>query len=85
MSICRGATHNRRIGSRALAVVSVALKKQPHGDSSHIEALLAAAKLSSHAIPSWLEAELRTNHAGEYGAVEIYRGALYGAYQCFIS
>ena len=59
-------------GSRALAVVG-------HGESSKVEALLATAKRSSHAFPPWLQAELRTNHAGEFGAVEIYRGALFGA------
>ena len=29
-------------------------------------------------IPDWLRLELRTDHAGEYGAVQIYNGAYYG-------
>ena len=29
-------------------------------------------------MPPWLMLEMRTNHAGEYGAVQIYNGAYYG-------
>ena len=29
-------------------------------------------------MPRWLLLEMRTNHAGEYGAVQIYKGAYYG-------
>ena len=29
-------------------------------------------------MPHWLLLEMRTNHAGEYGAVQIYNGAYYG-------
>jgi 3-demethoxyubiquinol 3-hydroxylase len=36
----------------------------------------AQAELQS--IPPWLLSEMRTNHAGEYGAVQIYTGAYYG-------
>lgn len=31
-----------------------------------------------HNMPSWLLMEMKTNHAGEYGAVQIYTGAYYG-------
>eukprot|EP00802_Teleaulax_amphioxeia_P023537 Tamp_24131.p1 GENE.Tamp_24131~~Tamp_24131.p1 ORF type:complete len:267 (-),score=37.30 Tamp_24131:203-1003(-) len=44
-----------------------------------IKTLTAAAKRQSHLFPAWLQTELKTDHAGEYGAVEIYRGALLGA------
>lgn len=36
------------------------------------------AEMRTHPLPSWLVTELRTNQAGEYGAVRIYEGALVG-------
>jgi demethoxyubiquinone hydroxylase (CLK1/Coq7/Cat5 family) len=54
---------------------------QAHRDAApeEIQALTTAAKRQSHLFPAWLQTELKTDHAGEYGAVEIYRGALLGA------
>jgi len=35
-----------------------------------------AANASRHSLPEWLIADLRSDHAGEMGAVMIYRGIL---------
>jgi len=63
---------------RGLAVVA-ALQPKDSAKGRTIAALLASAKLTTHSFPAWLRTELRTDHAGEFGAVEIYRGALLGA------
>jgi demethoxyubiquinone hydroxylase (CLK1/Coq7/Cat5 family) len=34
--------------------------------------------IEKETFPDWLKLELRTNQAGEYGAVQIYNGAYYG-------
>jgi len=44
-----------------------------------IVAMTTAAKETVNNFPNWLQMELKTDHAGEFGAVEIYRGALLGA------
>lgn len=38
--------------------------------------LIGAANQADHELPDWLIRELRSNHAGEVGAVMIYRGIL---------
>ena len=38
--------------------------------------LVGAANQADHELPDWLIADLRSNHAGEAGAVMIYRGIL---------
>jgi 3-demethoxyubiquinol 3-hydroxylase len=46
--------------------------------SPEIAKILQVAEIESKSIPNWLLLELKTNHAGEFGAVQIYRGAFYG-------
>lgn len=65
------------LGKAARRGLAVAAAAQPKDRT--ISALLASAKLTSPSFPAWLRTELRTDHAGEFGAVEIYRGALLGA------
>jgi ubiquinone biosynthesis monooxygenase Coq7 len=50
-----------------------------HSEIERIVAMTTAAKETVNNFPSWLQVELKTDHAGEFGAVEIYRGALLGA------
>ena len=50
-----------------------------HSEIERIVAMTTAAKETANNFPSWLQMELKTDHAGEFGAVEIYRGALLGA------
>lgn len=44
--------------------------------SSPAQRVVAAANSADHSLPDWLIAELRSDHAGETGAVMIYRGIL---------
>ena len=46
--------------------------------SSSSSSSSSSSKETTHALPKWLIQEMRTNHAGEYGAVQIYNGAFYG-------
>ena len=75
-AVCR-----RRGGLAALPGRMSSTGAQAHRDAApeEIQSLTTAAKRQSHLFPAWLQTELKTDHAGEYGAVEIYRGALLGA------
>lgn len=56
------------------------LQLRPFSSSSaQIQELTALARQQHSSFPEWLRTELKTDHAGEFGAVEIYRGALWGA------
>ncbi|KAJ1474425.1 ubiquinone biosynthesis protein COQ7-domain-containing protein [Baffinella frigidus] len=75
---------SQRALSKALAqrrgvatVSSSAGSKEQDGRS--LEAMTSAAVALTGEFPAWLRTEMRTNHAGEFGAVEIYTGALYAA------
>ena len=46
--------------------------------SKEVKALLKQVQPQKSLWPEWLKVEMRTNHAGEFGAVQIYEGAQYG-------
>ena len=59
--------------------ISIRLLYRKFSNSSpEIASKLQAAEIEAKLIPHWLLLELKTNHAGEYGAVQIYKGASYG-------
>jgi ubiquinone biosynthesis monooxygenase Coq7 len=57
---------------RAVRLQSHSLRQFSTSTSSVLE------EIRAHPLPTWLVTELRTNQAGEYGAVRIYEGALVG-------
>ena len=67
-----------RILDKLVRWTDASTSAQAHRDAApeEIQSLTTAAKRQSHLFPAWLQTELKTDHAGEYGAVEIYRGAL---------
>ena len=76
---CRAATHSpaalgRRSAGTAATAAEDSCPAAGHGcDCSFDTALIRSAK----PFPRWLQEEMRSNHAGETGAVEIYNGALW--------
>ena len=76
-SVASPAALSKAIARRGVATVSSAGPKQQDGQS--LEAMTSAAEALTGDFPAWLRTEMRTNHAGEFGAVEIYKGALYAA------
>ena len=59
-------------GKRTVRLQSHSLRQFSTSASSVLE------EIRAHPLPTWLVTELRTNQAGEYGAVRIYEGALVG-------
>ena len=62
--------------ARSRSLVTTAFNAE---DGRSLETLSSAARKLASEFPAWLRTEMRTNHAGEYGAVLIYGGALRAA------
>jgi ubiquinone biosynthesis monooxygenase Coq7 len=62
--------------ARGRSLVTTAFNAE---DGRSLETLSSAARKLASEFPAWLRTEMRTNHAGEYGAVLIYGGALRAA------
>ena len=64
--------NNERLASSQPSAPSGAANRASEQSASYVA---SAIPLFSQ-MPRWLQAELRSDHAGEYGAVMIYRGIL---------
>jgi len=78
-SVASPASLIKAVARRGVASVSSSSAGPTQQDGQSLEAMTSAAAALTGEFPAWLRTELRTNHAGEFGAVEIYTGALYAA------
>ena len=80
-TVCRAAAVPRRLcrpmataSANSLPAVEESCPAEGHGCNCSFDMELIR---SGRPFPSWLQGEMRSNHAGETGAVEIYNGALW--------